>query len=176
MTKQIKDGKEVFDGEVVKLHEGRFSGSFPLPEEDGIEICNSEQFTFIVTVRAEAPKFTRVRKTLELKRQNTFKVEASVMISPDMAKYLYDNCDVRVEGVNSGLIEAELTTFKPEASTEPSNESEGLWGTEPHETDSNPLESHTEGVKEDEPHQPSWLDFMDTPTSRGPKQFSTVEI
>jgi len=110
MPKTVVDGSEFFDGQRVDIHEGRFSGGFILEEEDGVTISNGDQVTFLVTARTSTPKFTLVKKSGDLKRQNTFTVEAAIPVDPDQAKFLYDNIGASVEGVNEGLIESNLAT------------------------------------------------------------------
>jgi len=108
MSKTVMGGSEFFDGQRVDIHEGRFTGGFLLEEEDGVEIANGDQVTFIVTARTSTPKFTTTAKSGDLKRQNSFKVEAAFVIDPDQARYLYDNIGASVVGVNDGLIESKL--------------------------------------------------------------------
>lgn len=105
MSKDLRDGREFFDGEPVDLYEGRFSGPFIIEPEPGAAISNNDLVTFIVTARVDAPKFSYVRKSGDLKRSNTMKVVSVVHMDADKAKYLYDNAGVDVEGVNSGIIE-----------------------------------------------------------------------
>jgi len=140
MPKQIVDGSEFFDGQKVSIHQGRFTGKFDLDEIDGVTISTGDQVTFMVTVRASSPKFTNDAKTGALKRENTFKIESASLIDPDQAKFIYDSMSVDVEGVNSGLIEAELD-FLSGAPTSPSEASNGVSATDTHETLEDPLES-----------------------------------
>jgi hypothetical protein len=105
MTKELKDGKEFFDGEAVDIYEGRFSGGFLLEEAQGAPMSNGDLVTFIVTARVDTPKFTYVRKTGDLKRSNAMKVVAVLAVDSDQAKFLYDNMGLSVDGINEGLIE-----------------------------------------------------------------------
>jgi len=109
MSKDLRDGREFFDGEPVDLYEGRFSGPFIIEPEPGAAISNNDLVTFIVTARVDAPKFSYVRKSGDLKRSNTMKVLSVVHMDADKAKYLYDNAGVDVEGVNTGIIETPMS-------------------------------------------------------------------
>jgi hypothetical protein len=105
MNKKLQNGVELFDGEPVEIYEGRFSGSFWMNPETAAPLCHDELVTFLVTARVDAPKFTYVKKTGELKRANTMKVQSSFVVDPAETKYLFDNMGFSVEGINSGLIE-----------------------------------------------------------------------
>lgn len=117
--KELKDGVEFFDGEPVGYYEGRFSGVFEL-EQDAAALSCGDQVTFIVTARLDSPKFGRVRKSGELKRTNSLKVESVTQVSKDRAMYMLDSVGVKVFGVNDGIIEAtpepapELSSFNDE--------------------------------------------------------------
>lgn len=106
--KILKDGREYFDGEVVGIHEARFSGNFILPEAEGAPMSNDDLVTFIVTARVETPKFTHSKKKGEqgvLKRSNTLRVETVVSVDPEKARFMYDNLGVEVVGLNDELPE-----------------------------------------------------------------------
>lgn len=105
MSKELRDGREFFDGEPVDVYEGRFTGGFLIDEESGATMSNGDLVTFIVTARVDMPKFGYVKKSGDLKRSNTMKVEAVVPVDSDKAKYMYDSIEVDVEGVNAGIIE-----------------------------------------------------------------------
>lgn len=104
--KKLVDGQEMFDGQPVELYEGRFTGSFYMSDASGAEIATDDLVTFIVTARVSSPKFVHERKTGELKRQNTMKIQDAFRIDANEAKYLLDNMGASVEGVNDGMIEA----------------------------------------------------------------------
>ena len=105
MSKELRDGREFFDGEPVAIYEGRFSGPFIIDEDRGATMSNGDLVTFIVTARVDMPKFGHIKKTGDLKRSNTMKVEAVVSMDGDKAKFLYDSIGQMVEGVNDGIIE-----------------------------------------------------------------------
>ncbi len=107
MTKKLIDGVEYFDGQPVSIYEGRFTGSFEMVEEVAAPMTHDDQVVFIVTCRLEAPKFSYLKKTGDLKRSNTLRVEHSAIIDPHEARYLLDNMGEAVEGVNDGLIESD---------------------------------------------------------------------
>lgn len=142
MPKQIVDGSEFFDGQKVAVHQGRFTGKFDLDEPEGVSISTGDQCTFMVTVRAASPKFTTDPKTGALRRENTFRMESASLIDPDQARFLYDSMDLYVEGVNTGLIEAELG-FDSKPPTSPPEASNGVSGTSTPESGLGALESHT---------------------------------
>ena len=104
MSKDLRDGKEFFDGDPIEVYEGRFSGAFEIEAESGAVMSNGDLITFIVTARVDTPKFSHVKK-LGLKRSNTMKVVSAVPMDADSARYLYDNAGIDVEGVNAGIIE-----------------------------------------------------------------------
>lgn len=104
--KQVdEEGIERVDGRPVTLYETKFAGAHPLDLEDAIDISTGDLVTFMVTARAEAPKFAYVKKTGEYKRTNTFKMEAVIPLSPDNARKMYDGMNVGVMGVNDGIVE-----------------------------------------------------------------------
>lgn len=104
--KELKDGREFFDGDPVDLYEGRFTGPFIIDEANGASLSNGDLVTFIVTARVETPKFSYARKTGNLKRSNAMKVQHVKPISADKARYMYDSLGEEVDGVNDGIIEA----------------------------------------------------------------------
>ena len=105
MAKELIDGQEFVDGKPVEVYEGKFSGPFELDEFDGATMCSGELVTFVVTARVDLPKFGYVRKTGQAKRVNTLKVESALLVDAEKAKYMYDNMNVSVIGINDGLIE-----------------------------------------------------------------------
>jgi len=107
MSKKLIDGTEYFDGQPVTIYEGRMAGSFEMEEDIAAPLCHDEQLTFIVTCRVEAPKFTYLKKTGDLKRANTFRAEHVALLDGHEARYLLDNMGEAVEGVNDGLIESD---------------------------------------------------------------------
>jgi hypothetical protein len=104
MGKELRDGKEYFDGDPVAIYEGRFSGPFVIEEDDGCTISNGDLVTFIVTARVDVPKFSYT-KTGDLKRSNTMKIVSVTPMDSDKAAYVYDNAGVSVQGVNDGIVE-----------------------------------------------------------------------
>lgn len=112
MSKDLRDGREFFDGEPVDLYEGRFTGPFIIEPESGAVISNNDLVTFIVTARVDAPKFSYVRKSGDLKRSNAMKVISVTHMDADKAKYLYDNAGVQVDGVNDGIIETSNAEYQ----------------------------------------------------------------
>lgn len=106
MGKTLKDGAEYFDGEQVDLYEARFAGAFFLDAANGAAMSNNDLVTFLVTARVDTPKFSHVKKTGDLKRSNSMKVEKVVPLDPEKAAFMYDNVSVKVEGVNKGIIES----------------------------------------------------------------------
>lgn len=119
MTKKLIDGCEYFDGQPVAIYEGRFAGAFPMVEETAAPIANDDQVTFLVTARVEAPKFSYVKKTGDLKRANSMRVEAAFYLDPHEAKYFLDNMGEKVEGINDGLVETVDKAVSPEPQAEP---------------------------------------------------------
>lgn len=102
--KEIKeDGREYVDGTPVEFYEGKFVGIFPMSEDIAVPICEGDIFTFMVTVTTDVPKFSRVRKTGELKRVNNFRVEEAVFLDRDKAAAMYDSLGLTVFGVNEGF-------------------------------------------------------------------------
>lgn len=104
MGKELRDGREYFDGDPIDFYEGRFSGPFEIESEYGAAMSNGDLVTFIVTARVDNPKFAHVKK-LGLKRSNTMKVISVVPMDADRARYLYDSAGIDVDGVNAGIIE-----------------------------------------------------------------------
>jgi hypothetical protein len=105
MSKELRDGREFFDGEPVDIYEGRFVGPFIMDENSGATMSNGDLVTFIVTARVDTPKFAYVKKSNDLKRSNSMKVTSVVAIDGDKAKYLYDSIGENVDGINEGIIE-----------------------------------------------------------------------
>jgi|JI9StandDraft_1071089.scaffolds.fasta_scaffold06990_11 hypothetical protein len=106
--KILKDGREYFDGEVVGIHEARFTGNFTLAEAEGAPMSNDDLVTFIVTARVETPKFTHSKKKGEvgvLKRSNTLRVDTVVPLDREKAQWMYDNLGLEVTGINDELPE-----------------------------------------------------------------------
>ena len=91
LSKQLVNGKEFFDGEPVELYEGRFSGGFAMDPATAAPLATDDEVTFIVRVSVDTPKFTKVKKTNEIKRTNSMKVQEAFAIDPSEAKYLLDN-------------------------------------------------------------------------------------
>jgi len=112
MSKDLRDGREFFDGDPVDLYEGRFTGPFIIEPESGSVMSNGDLVTFIVTARVDTPKFSYVRKSGDLKRSNAVKVVSVIPMDADKAKYLYDNIGADVEGVNAGIIEVALNDIE----------------------------------------------------------------
>lgn len=106
--KHIEDGQEVFDGIPVDFYEGRFSGVFDLEDEDGVGISSGDVVSFLVTTSVSNPKFSHNRRG-DFKRSNTFKVVTAYPIDRDEAKYLLDNMEKLVMGINDGPEETEPT-------------------------------------------------------------------
>lgn len=104
--KELKDGREYFDGDPVDLYEGRFTGPFMIDEANGASLSNGDLVTFLVTARVETPKFSYAKKTGNLKRSNAMKVQYVKPISADKARFMYDSLGEDVDGVNDGIIEA----------------------------------------------------------------------
>jgi hypothetical protein len=118
MGKSLVDGREFFDGQPVELYEGRFTGQFYMSEVTGAALANDDLVTFIVTARVEAPKFSYVKKTGDLKRSNTMRVQSVIPIDYNEAKFMLDNMNALVAGVNDGLIESVVEENISEETTE----------------------------------------------------------
>lgn len=103
--KELRDGHEFFDGELVEIYEGRFAGPFIMDEISGASMSNGDLVTFIITARVDTPKFTYVKKTGDLKRSNVMKVQAVTPVDSDKARFLYDSLGENVSGINDGIIE-----------------------------------------------------------------------
>jgi hypothetical protein len=104
MAKILRDGAEYFDGEQVDLYEGRFTGNFFVEPASGAAMSNDDLVTFIVTARVSTPKFSHVKKTGDLKRSNSMRIEKVVPIDSEKAAWMYDQINVKVDGVNEGAI------------------------------------------------------------------------
>jgi hypothetical protein len=105
MGKTLKDGAEYFDGEQVDLYEARFAGAFFLDAPNGAAMSNNDLVTFMVTARVDTPKFSHIKKTGDLKRSNSMKVEKVVPLDAEKAAWMYDQLSLKVPGVNDGIIE-----------------------------------------------------------------------
>ena len=100
-----EDGLEHIDGRPVEDYEAKIVNAFAMETEDAVGISDGDLITFMVTVRAETPKFISNKKSGRIKRQNQFRVQDVVTMDPDKAKVLYDNLEMKVYGINDGLVE-----------------------------------------------------------------------
>lgn len=124
MAKELVDGQEFVDGKPVEVYDGKFTGTFEMDEFDGASMCSDELVTFIVTARVDMPVYGRVRKTGQAKRTNKLKLESAILVDAEKAKYMYDNMNVAVFGVNDGLIESSDDSEDVEFVPAPSNVTE----------------------------------------------------
>lgn len=99
MSKQLFDGQERFDGYPVTLYDGRFSGTFELPENVGADLEYDEVITFLVTATVGKAVLDATRLG-DLKRTNTLKVTAAVPVAPGK---LNSVSDVINYGVSSDM-------------------------------------------------------------------------
>ena len=106
MKELNEDGFEIIDGKPVRLYEIRFSGSIILTPEEAANISSGDQVAAFVSGRVQPPKFSQVAKTLEYKRQNTIKLESVIPIDPDQAAHVCDTLDIKVNGVNDGIVDS----------------------------------------------------------------------
>lgn len=104
MPKDLVEGREWFEGDPVEFYDIRI-GTTSLNATDAAPLCNGDLVTLMVTVRLGDPKFSRIRKTGELKRTNPAVVESCIVFDPEHAKFVYDNLGKKVEGINEGLLE-----------------------------------------------------------------------
>lgn len=74
MSKELVDGQERFDGFPVTLYEGRFSGSFEIPEELGAKLEFDDVVSFVVTCTVGKATIDST-KLGDLKRINAMSVQ-----------------------------------------------------------------------------------------------------
>ena len=117
--KELRDGREFFDGDPVDFYEGRFTGPFAIDEANGASLSNGDLVTFLVTARVDTPKFSYVKKTGDLKRSNAMKVHYAKPVSADKARFLYDSLGDQVEGVNTGIVESAAGVTEEPVASEP---------------------------------------------------------
>lgn len=103
--KELVDGVEYQDGVPVLRYKGRFSGTWETEQEDGAALSNGELVAFVVVGRAASPKFDTDKKSSQLVRQNTFKIEEVIQLTIDRAEFLLDQIGKKVHGINEGLVE-----------------------------------------------------------------------
>ena len=89
MSKQLFDGQEQFDGYPVTLYDGRFSGTFELPENVGADLEYDEVITFLVTATVGKAVLDATRLG-DLKRTNTLKVTSAVPVAPGKLNSVFD--------------------------------------------------------------------------------------
>ena len=89
MSKQLFDGQEQFDGYPVTLYDGRFSGTFELPENVGADLEYDEVITFLVTATVGKAVLDATRLG-DLKRTNTLKVSSAVPVAPGKLNSVFD--------------------------------------------------------------------------------------
>lgn len=89
MSKQLFDGQEQFDGYPVTLYDGRFSGTFELPESVGADLEYDEVITFLVTANVGKAVLDATRLG-DLKRTNTLKVTSAVPVAPGKLNSVFD--------------------------------------------------------------------------------------
>lgn len=89
MSKQLFDGQEQFDGYPVTLYDGRFSGTFELPENVGADLEYDEVITFLVTANVGKAVLDATRLG-DLKRTNTLKVTSAVPVAPGKLNSVFD--------------------------------------------------------------------------------------
>ena len=107
MKELDESGVEYVDGRPVDLYEMKFSGSIFLDAAEAAQISAGDLVSFIVVARATTPSFKEVKKAktpTKLKRVNACKLEELHPITPDRAKFLYDAFQIKVEGVNDGIV------------------------------------------------------------------------
>jgi len=104
MKNLTEDGIETVDGRPVEVYEAKIINAFEMECDDAIGISDGDLMTFIVTVRAETPKFISVKKSGILKRQNQFRVQEVKVMDSDVAKLVYDTAEIAVSGVNADLV------------------------------------------------------------------------
>lgn len=74
MSKELVDGQERFDGFPVTIYEGRFSGSFEIPEELGAKLEFDDVVSFVVTCTVGKATIDSTRLG-DLKRTNAMSVQ-----------------------------------------------------------------------------------------------------
>lgn len=74
MSKELVDGQERFDGFPVTIYEGRFAGSFELPEELGAKLEFDDVVSFVVTCTVGKATIDST-KLGDLKRTNAMSVQ-----------------------------------------------------------------------------------------------------
>jgi hypothetical protein len=105
MKELNEEGHELVDGKAVKLYEIRFTGSIILTPEEASSIASGDSVSCFVNGRVQPPKFSLVKKTGEMKRQNVIKLESLVPLDPDRATQVLDNLDLKINGVNDGIVD-----------------------------------------------------------------------
>lgn len=105
MVKELVDGQEYQDGIPVDRYKGRYSGTWETDPSDGAPLSTGELVAHVVISRVSSPKFDTDKKSNELVRSNTYKIEEVIQLSIDRARYLLDSLDVKVNGINDGLVE-----------------------------------------------------------------------
>lgn len=104
MTKELVDGQERFDGYPVVLYDGKFSGSFDLPEDVGAGLQYDDVVTFVVTCHVGKASIDATRLG-DMKRTNAFPVQQVVPLSAQQAQDLYNELGVDATGQLSGQLE-----------------------------------------------------------------------
>lgn len=97
--KELVAGREVLDGEPVAEYQGRFTGAFDIDYADGTGITQDDTVSFIVTARVDSFA-SKKTKAGDRKRINVLKVVDSHMIDKHEARYILDEMDVQVPGIN----------------------------------------------------------------------------
>lgn len=104
MKELNEDGMETQDGEVVRLYDGTFKGTWVEEFEEAVTRSSGDVGVALVTYRIDTPKFAHIKKTGELKRTNSFMVEDVRHIDRDKAAMLFDSLGQKVNGINDGLV------------------------------------------------------------------------
>lgn len=116
MSKQLFDGQEQFDGYPVTLYDGRFSGTFELPENVGADLEYDEVITFLVTANVGKAVLDATRLG-DLKRTNTLKVTSAVPVAPGKLNSVFDvinygeSADVGVVQLQAGEEEEDVVVL-----------------------------------------------------------------
>lgn len=106
MAKELVDGQERFDGYVVTLYDGRFSGTFELPENVGAGLEYDEVVTFVVTATVGKATIDSTRLG-DLRRTNTMKVLSAVPVPYSEVNNVLDFASGNVEKESGFVFEDE---------------------------------------------------------------------
>lgn len=118
MSKELKDGREYYEGHLVVEHTGRFARVFDIDEPTAVGINDGQQVSFLVTARAQDVHFKGLKDSTCKKKQITFQLEEVHPMAPEKAAWLADQLSLVIPGVND-LPEPTLGTAVEDDDDEP---------------------------------------------------------